>query len=322
MLDNHFEIGNKNRIKKLFSFIITVLCLGACVSFLVKNSHIFLIFHRISPSFLILFFIFTLLYTASNGYFSKIILTGFSVKVTFGEWFSLPFVTSLANLVTPFRGGAAYRAWYLKKLYNLSYSLFMVQLGSSIMFSLIIGSLFGFTSSIYFVIQQKPFAGYFVAAFFMIAVTTYVLIRSKIHIAANSNIFLKKLRDVLDGWHMIHTNTTLVAKLVLNVLITHSLSFILLYLAYRSLQINIGFMAVVFISITSSFSMLFNVTPGNLGLREGIITLCGIYSGIEMADAAAVSLLIRGVEVAVVTIVAGVGFLYLSHRVREKGVSP
>ena len=68
--------------------------------------------------------------------------------------------------------------------------------------------------------------------------------------------------------------------------------------------------------------MLFNVTPGNLGLREGIITLCGIYSGIEMADAAAVSLLIRGVEVAVVTIVAGVGFLYLSQRQKGKGVSP
>ena len=313
-------MSDRNKIKTLFSYIFTILVIAVCVSFLVKNSHIFLPFRKISPVFLILFFTVTVPYIASNGYFSKIILTSFSVNLTFGEWFSLPFVTSLVNLVTPLRGGAAYRAWYLKKLYNLSYSLFIVQLGSSIVISLIIGSLFGFTSSIYFVIDQKPFAGYFVAAFFMIAVTTYGLIRSNISISAKPNPFLKKLKDVLNGWQMIYASTTLVGKLALNVLITYSFSFILLYLAYKSLQINISFMAVIFISIVSSFSMLFNLTPGNLGLREGIITLCGIYSGIEMADAAAVSLLIRGVEVTVVTIIAGAGFLYLSHRIRRKHI--
>jgi uncharacterized protein (TIRG00374 family) len=318
MLDNYFEMGNTNRVKTLFYCIITLLVLTVCVCFLVKNSHIFLTFHKTSPLFLILFLIVTLLHIASNGYFSKIILTGFSVNLALGEWFLLPFVTSLINLVTPLRGGAAYRAWYLKKLYNLSYSLFMVQLGSSIVFSLIIGSLFGFTSSIYFVTQQQPFAGYFVAAFFLIAVITYGLTRSKISIAASSNILLKKLRVILNSWQMIHANTILVCKLALNILITYLLSFILIYLAYGSLQINISFMAVIFISITSSFLTLFNVTPGNLGIREGIITLCGMYSGIEMADAAAVSLLIRGVEIAVVTIIAGAGFLYLSNRVREK----
>jgi uncharacterized protein (TIRG00374 family) len=309
---------NTKRATTLFFYIITVLVLAACIIFLVNNSTIFLTFHKTSPLFLILFFIVTILCTASNGYFSKIILTGFSVNLTFGEWFLLPFVTALVNLVTPFRGGAAYRAWYLKKLYNLSYSLFMVQLGSAIVFSLIIGSLFGFASSMYFVIQQKQCAGYFAAAFFMVVVITYGLIRSKVSIAANANIFFKKLRDILNSWQMIHASTTLVCKLTLNILITHVLSFILLYLAFRSLQINISFMAVIFISITSSFSTLFNITPGNLGLREAVITLCGMYSGIDMALAAAVSLLIRGIEIVVVTTIAGVGFLYLSKRIRNR----
>ena len=56
---------------------------------------------------------------ALRGFFNRYLLTVFSVRLGILECVALTVVTSVANLLLPMRGGAGFRAVYLRRLHQL-----------------------------------------------------------------------------------------------------------------------------------------------------------------------------------------------------------
>ena len=79
----------------------------------------------VSPELLVIIVLITLVNLFLNGYAFDILLTPYNVKLNKKEKLLVPLMTNFYNYITPFRGGMAARAVYLKKKYNFKYTDFL-----------------------------------------------------------------------------------------------------------------------------------------------------------------------------------------------------
>ena len=92
----------------------------------------------------------SLIFAILNGTLLDILMRPFGIKLSFKEYFSLSIITSFYNYITPFRGGMAARAVYLKKKYNFSYTNFLAILSAIYIIIFFVGGL-GMLISMFFI---------------------------------------------------------------------------------------------------------------------------------------------------------------------------
>jgi len=80
-----------------------------------------------------------------------------------------------------------------------------------------------------------------------------------------------------------------------------------LYWAFGAMGISVGFYNILIIQSLTNFSTVISVTPGNLGIKEGIIGSFAFVLNIPVADAVFAATIDRGISM-VVTFILGIWF--------------
>ncbi|MBW2049062.1 MAG: flippase-like domain-containing protein [Deltaproteobacteria bacterium] len=262
----------------------------------VEFSHIF----DLSIEILLLLFVVLLVDSIILGVFTKILLGHLGVALRFVEWYGLSIVSNLWNYILPFRGGAGIRAVYLKKVYQFKISDFLGTMMALYFVTFLVNSIIGLSCLLY-LYYEKHYLNVPVFSFLLIvfAISSIVIgLSPRIHYSGNR--FVEKLCEVLNAWHSIKRNHKLIMKLII-VILFHALFQLLgIYLGFRAYGLKIALYQCLLISSLLEFSALANLTPGSLGITEGIMVIGAQLFGVTPAQSLLSAGLIRVVNMCLI----------------------
>jgi len=127
---------------------------------------------------------------------------------------------------------------------------------------------------------------------------------------------IRIIKNILNGWNIIVDDKELLFSLIGLTLINIFITNVLFYVQFRALNIEVNLLNTLLYNALSSVSLLVSITPGSLGIREGIFSITSDILGITNEQIMQLALLDRGVIVIVLVVLFVV--LYLTKCLTEK----
>jgi uncharacterized membrane protein YbhN (UPF0104 family) len=270
---------------RYLSLILLVVVLGALTWYAVSHRSEFAGLATVRPLEAASLPALWVLHSLVRGIRRRELLHHLGVDTSPREWFGLGVAAGLANLLTPFKGGSAVEAVYLKKRYRFPIALFGTYLLASEAVFLTVAAFMGLLVSglIYWVYHQID---YRIAAFFggVSGVGIALLFLSPAILPQRKGRLLSAIHRGLVGWRNLRKKPSLllyVALLGVASLFVHACR---TYLAYRALSIDVGFLPILLIATTVQFATFVKLTPGNVGIIEGATALVSRLLGIGFEE--------------------------------------
>lgn len=314
------------KLLKYLKIVITIAVLGFFVYYFINNKEDLLkvLSVPILPlvgimiSYSIVFYL--------NGVFIKVILQTFKKKISLIEAFYVSVISSLGNYFLPMRGGAVIRSVYLKKNFEFPYEYFVSTLYGYYIIVFLVNAFVGLISlvviSIKYNVTSIPLYLFFGGLFVAMLVLSFVKFPVK-KIKGSKNKVLDKvlsvIKNILEGWNMIVENKRLLISLIVITLVALVAGIALFYFEFRALSIDASIMNVILYNCLSGVSLLVSITPGSLGIREGIFSITSDILGIGNEQIMQLALLDRGVSVIVLVVLFVV--LWVGRKVVDKNTN-
>jgi len=306
-------------MKKLWKYLKILITIGVVLFFVYyfsnnKEDYLLVLSTPLKYVFLIGFF-YSLVFFL-NGVFIKIILGSFSKVISVFESVYVSVISSLGNYFLPMRGGAVIRSVYLKKKFSFPYSHFVSTLYGYYIIVFLVNSFFALIALLFITLRygivSVPLYIFFGGLFL------FMLILSLVHFPVEKvkenrvgfvNKVLKIFKEILNGWNIIVDNKRLLVSLILITLLAFVVHIFLFWIEFKALGIDTNFMNVVLYNCISGVSLLVSLTPGSLGIREGIFVITSDILGITSDQVMQLALLDRGVMVVTLIVLFGVFFI-------------
>lgn len=306
--------------KKIISITILILIAALFAYYISSHFHEFKQLSLANPWLVIPLIIISLLVSLSLGIILKYLVEPFGIKLKFKEWFGLSVITSFYNTITPFRGGMAARAIYLKKKHNLPYTNFLATLSGIYVINFFAESLIGLISlgliyleyGLFNIVIFLIFIGFFIPTLFIILFSP--------KLPETRYEFANKVIRIANGWHMIRGNKKIVFVVSIVTLTQIFLSAIGLILSYEVFDINIGMTKALFLVSISLLGIVISITPGSLGIAEAISVFSALIIGITPAQSLSVAILGRIIGmITIFTLGPIYSYILLKHRPKKAG---
>jgi uncharacterized protein (TIRG00374 family) len=130
---------------------------------------------------------------------------------------------------------------------------------------------------------------------------------------------VKIVKEILNGWNIIISDSKLFLSLLVLTISRFIFSAILFYVQFKALDIDISFVNVLLYNCLSGVSLLVSLTPGSLGIREGIFVITSDILGISNEQVMQLALLDR--VTVVLTLILCFVILYLIQLITKKNES-
>jgi len=194
------------------------------------------------------------------------------------EWFGLAAVTALGNYLTPLSGGLVARAAYLKRRHNFPYAHFLAMLAANYMIAFAVIGVTGIVTLLTLTGTERvswPVLLFFLATLSMIPL---VLLVPSTFIGSRHR-WLLFVNHAMEGLHAIRRDGALLGKLIATTFFNITVGALLLFVAFASTGFPIPFSVALLIFLLTSYTVLINITPGNLGVQEVVTSLAAAILG-------------------------------------------
>ncbi len=237
--------------------------------------------------------------TGLNGYLFNYLTGVFKVRLTVNEWFGLATVTGFYNLVTPFRGGMAVRALYLKKKYGFPYSRFVSIQAASQAVSYFTAGVTGVAGLL--LMEASGAAAKTAVLLLLLAATIFfgLLLLVSPRMENRNGKWRQRLAAAVDGWNLLRAKKEAVFFMMCFFVALRILKAAFIFIVFKCFGITVGFWAALFISSMGMFALIITILPGNLGLDEAVAVFSAGLAGIGLQEAVACVLLARFISLAV-----------------------
>ncbi|MEN6437830.1 MAG: lysylphosphatidylglycerol synthase transmembrane domain-containing protein [Syntrophobacter sp.] len=261
-----------------------------------------------------------------NGLFLKVLLDEFGIRLGFSEYFSISILTSFGNVFLPMKGGAGFKAVYLKSKYNYDYSYFVAGLAGNYLVCFNVTALTAlagmglyWSGTGYFNIPAAAvFIGIAVAAFWVIFFPPRAFDWIPLRWArAQAN-------QVLSGWNTVRKSGRTVAYLFILASTNVFISSVMCWLEFSAFGMRdaqglpIGIAQSAVFSAIGSLAVFIGLTPAALGVRESLLMFSSEILGISPAQALTASLLDRTVSFLVLAMLFSFASIYIKKQLNPR----
>ncbi len=315
----------KNRT---ISIVITLLVVIIFIGYFFANIREFEALLSVHPFYLVLIAIGHLVVLFMNGIFLRLILRSFQKDMSTAESFRASMVTATGNLFLPAGGGSGVQAIFLKKNHSLSYKNFISALSGNYIIVFLINALLGLIT-LTLINTAHTFEYYTILFMFggIFLTTTYLTIfglPKKLAEQSSNKIkegFFSKtiftLKDIVNGWNLIISSRKLIVSLTILTLINFLASLLISYASLASVGAHITLVGLSLYTILGAMSLLINLTPGALGIKEVIYIFSSSIIGITTPQIIGAAILDRGVKY--IILILGWGWVRITSLKRNKG---
>ncbi|MCB0193889.1 MAG: flippase-like domain-containing protein [Anaerolineae bacterium] len=277
---------------KYISITVLIAVTIAIILYLCAQPQLLTSLSNLSWSLMALIIICRFFFLMTNGLYQKAFANKFEVDLKFVEWFGLSIVTTMGNYMTPFSGGMVFRAAYLKHQHKFAYARFATLIASNYLVVFWVVGVVGFGVLISFFPLREV---YLRLALFFLAVSMIIstlILLPNIRLPGNYPLVIS-LNISLEGWNAVKNDRKLLVQLALYTVLNILLNGLSFWIAYIAVGVQISFPSALLISLIGVFSILLNVTPGNLGIQEVVISISSNLLGAGSGEGLLVALIVR-----------------------------
>lgn len=304
----------KSNLKNIFSLMIAVFMILTSAYIFKKNYHLIASNLRTNVLYFILIMLAYIAGRIIDGVRLKVMASAFGLKLTRKEWVGLAFVVPYYNLLLP-KGGTVANAAYFNFKHNFKFEKFASLSSGGLIMTLLVNSFFGILSVFFYALMHhEPVNLWFLMIFIPFLVVALILLFVKPIKLLKKNKILAKINDFLDGWKKLSCCKDILFKLLflqVCLLITFALRY---YCSFFLLGIHVSYLNVLALSSVTYISNLIGITPGNLGLRELVVSFTTKLIGQSIKIGALVSIIDRS-TITIITCIFG--FYYHLHLMKS-----
>ncbi len=315
----HAEINNA--IKHNIRILLYIFTIAAIVFFLyIKRREIYYLC-QLNYGTLLLLITAAILPVSLNALLFKNNISFFSLRLSFKEWYGLAVTNTMYNYLLPARGGIALRAFYLKRVHKFPYSrylsftlgIYILNLLFAATLASLICLLLAYNNSL-----NKPVYLYLSLTLLtaLIALIFFLCRFDPKHIPQTTRVF-NFLKNTADGFKQFRSKPFLIRNLFLIQFFFIASITLRLFIAFYALDIPVSFIKLLLVNSLADFTMVFSFTPGNLGVREGIIGVSAGLLNITADQALLAAILDRFANIVVVFILGLIFSRILFHKIEQ-----
>lgn len=259
-------------LRKAAGFFIAALFLVWVLWYINENKADFYAIFDLDFVFLLLIslsYIPTLLFTSI---FNSKMIQSCGYLVSGRQFFHITVISTFLNITMPMRGGAGFRAIYLKHKYSFDYSSFAATLAGTYILNFFVLSLVGLITALliwisYGVIEPVSLAMFLL--FFILLGTILLSDSFDVTKLLHRLVVIKKLKRAIESWQTIKANRKVVFCLLSMTGLNMVFGSLITFFAFKAIGIDISLVKILFFTVVSSFAALINITPAGLGIVEG-----------------------------------------------------
>jgi len=288
---------------KKIRYSIGILLIGITIWFLSTQPEVLMSLRQIAWYDLVGLILLSMLIMLILGVQFKYLILIFGLNLPFREWLGLTAINTMCNYYLPARGGLIVRGAYLKHQYNFPFSRYtsLVMVSQLLMLGVaaILGIIFLVNSIDIFAENTLPLLGLF-SSVLIITLSTYQIMPILAMQSARFDKlkpFLQQFMEGLESWRQHHFAMVYFSLLMAILIFLWGLR---LYVCFTALGEPVNFEQIMIIQTLISLSFVISITPGNLGIKEGITAFSASLVGISPTTALLASLVDRAVAVLVV----------------------
>jgi uncharacterized membrane protein YbhN (UPF0104 family) len=261
-----------------------------------------------------------------NGLFLKALTISFDIDLNFFEYFSISVITSFGNIFLPMKGGAGFRAVYLKSRHDFDYSYFVSSLAANYLVVFNITSVAALACLGLFYIRSGGFSLPVTLAFLGVAAPTSwaILFPPPGMEWIPIGWVQERANQVMSGWRIIRKSRKTVLELCWLTALNLFLGIAVTWLEFAAFHMKdthgngIGFLQASIFSCIGALSFLISITPAALGIKESLLMFSSQFLGISQSQALTISLLDRSVNVVVLCLFFGFAWIYINRKLKIK----
>lgn len=309
--------------KKFFSFLLLIIIILILGYYIYLNRDSLNVLKSLTLINVFIIFLFHVLTIALLGVINFFIIKKLCPKIKFMDVIFLQFINNSFNNVIS-KSGTAYRAIFLKNKYRLSFSNYISSLTGFFIFNFLINSFFGSISLLIIYFRYGVFDLLIQFSFISIFLitTTFLLVNfDNLFFINNENKFFKYILNIKKGWDEVkkdNSNLVIIFILASAILVIKTLQ---LQYVYEILKLNPNILEMAYLSSTSILMQIINITPGAIGLREGLFAYSSSVVGIEKDLLIIGSLLLRTGQFLSTISLGTFSYFYLNRDFQEIEIS-
>lgn len=292
----------KMRRNKLLSIILVVIFIALFANYFADHRQDFSSLFQLNPYLITVAALGYLSSFFANGLFIKTIVEPFGKRIPYREAYYVSLLSSIGNYFGPLMGGTGIRAVYLKKKAGIKYTDFISTLYGNYVIVFFVAAVFGIFSLFLLHDNVSANAFYPLALFFVGTAIGLIMVMDKTTHRFFEKILKKFFKSdglvlrIFNSWLKILNYPGMVKSLlgvsVLNLLILMLIN----YVEFKMVGISLSLGALMLYAVLGSFSILISLTPGALGIREGIYLLTAGVIGVTSNEILAVALIDRSIQ--------------------------
>lgn len=289
-----------DKLKKRLRWLLTLICVGYVIYFLIKNHHDLKLIFDLDPVALCILFFLSCLSQLLVAFRLRIVIHKCSgIRLMFRQWFKVFILGRFLNLIFP-QSGNIYRSVRLKKDYGISYtdyistitSYFWMDTCLNLMFALLVVCL----------VDTGLKLGQFSAVSFLILLICVIaicpialeLIFSNTHLKNRyANRVHKKIHEILITTLNNLRDIRYIAKIFSTAVIAFCYYITALYFCFSVFMIKIPLPALALFHVIMRLSNTVTITPGNIGLRELAYGIVSSQMGVGLVEGVVISIVMR-----------------------------
>jgi uncharacterized membrane protein YbhN (UPF0104 family) len=300
------------------SYCIVVAFLVWAGWYIYQNSAQFLVVRQISWVDLLMLSGLFLAILACNGLFIELITRTLYGRLGRIECVALATASSFANYFLPFRGGAGLRAIYLSRLHGFPLADFVTSIGVLYLMHVVANGVVALAGMVLLARTGGSVDPKLMLFFALMTVGGLVFMVLDLKVTGHADHFIpRQISRVLAGWKRVRSDVRLFSRLWILTLTLIVVTALQVKMAFAAVSVDLTWYGALVYAASKNVAMLISITPGSLGIVEGVSIYLGNVLNYTTAQALLVQGLIRVVSISVLLVTGPVAFLILRRRVAD-----
>jgi LPXTG-motif cell wall-anchored protein len=210
------------------------------------------------------------------------VIAPYNIKLTTKESFGLSSITRFGNYISIGYLGTAIRAAFLKRQYNIPVAVFSAGFMLTNVLFLIISGIIGLSMLVLKTSTANNNLFAIIGVVLMMLIVALILPFRRASILIPKNRYTKQIIVAIDEYSSLRKNQKIIPRLVLWIMLLLFFSAVGLVSLYKIVGANESLSSLIFISLLSGWSMIFSITPANIGVNESLLVLGAGIVGVSL----------------------------------------
>ena len=312
-------------MKRLIPFIASIVIVGIMVAYVATQDDLLTALGNVSPLQIALLVLLALAGLLAQTEQFRAALTVTDTEMGMVEATGLTAVNTMANYYVPARGGTVVRGVYMNTVHDMAASAYVVLTVATVATGLGVAAIVGLVASIGLSFTDaevgwEVFAAFAGVVLLLGVATGFALAGGRIFARSDRvSRFVGQLGAVVVLWRSKPRAAALTDSVDdLRAGDTGRVPFV----AFDAVGASVDVAEMALIGSLVSISFVISLTPGNLGIKEGVTVVAAAIVGVETNVALVASLVDRGAALIVTFIIGLIALPYLVKRATQKAVPP